>query len=320
LNQEADGPMRHELVIPERDNVRLALEWALSAGEAQLGLRLALALENFWITSDPLEGKRWIDALLVQAPNLDPWLHAFALRLLGNFAAITGDIARAVELYGQSLDEFRECGDELRVAIAQHRLAVHLLSLGQTERARALVGESLAYFQRVAFAKGEAQCHGFLGRLAWKHGDHERALEHYDRSIALLRETGFTWAEIRGLLARAEKLFELSRTTEAADSAREALEAARRIHDRIGTVEGLAFLARAAVEREEEELAGRLWGAIEADIERAPLPIWEVEGDELAEPVLARAGAPFEAGRAEGRSLALEEAAQLALDLKDDAA
>ncbi len=316
LNVEADGPMRHELVVPERDNVRAALEWTLAAGEPELGLRLALALENFWMTSDPFEGRRWVEALLARAPNVGPWLHAFALRALGNSAAFTGDRERGVELYEQSLAEFRECGDELRTAIGQHRLAVSLDVLGHTEQARSLVDESLAHFRRVGFAKGEAQCLGFLGDVAWSEGDGERALEYDGRSIALYRETGLSWAETHGLLHRSERLFELGRTTEAAESAREALEVAQRIHDRIATIEGLALVARAAAQQGDDKIAGRLLGAIEADVERAPLP-WEGALDALAQPVLAHAGAGFEAARAQGRALSLDEAAELALAAED---
>jgi tetratricopeptide (TPR) repeat protein len=154
-----------------------------------------------------------------------------------------------------------------------------------------------------------------LADAAWDEGDLERALEHYDRSIALCRETGFTWWEIHGLLMRSERLFELGRTAEAAGSARDALEAGRRIRDRIATVEGLALVARAAAELGEERLAGRLWGAVEAETERTPLAGWASERDELAGPILARAGEAFEHGRAEGAELPLEEAVQLALDL-----
>ncbi|MGN6431026.1 MAG: ATP-binding protein [Gaiellaceae bacterium] len=320
LNIEANGPQRHDLVNPERDNIRAALEGTLEVEEAELGLRLVFALENFWNTSDPLEGRRWLEALLARAPTLDPWLHAFALRLLGNAAAITGDQERSVALYGRSYEEFRDCGDELRAAIMRHRLAINLGSAGQMQRARparSLMEESLAYFSRVGFAKGEAQCHTFFGNVAWEEGDVEPALEHFDRAIQLSNETGFTWWEIHTLLVRAEKLFELGRTDEAGRSAREALELGHRIRDRLATVEGLGLLARAAIERGDEQLAGRLWGALEAEAERAPVAAWEELREELGTPIFARAGSAFEAARAGGRALSLDAAVQLALGGND---
>jgi predicted ATPase/class 3 adenylate cyclase len=316
LHIEAEGPMRHELVIPERDNIRAAFEWALEADEAELGLRLACALENFWNTWDPLEGRRWLETLLAHAPTIDPWLHAFVLRLLGNAAAMTGDRERAVELYRRSRAGFRDCGDELRAALMQHRATVNLGATRNMQRARPvrrLIDENLAYFRRVGFVKGEAQCHTFLGNVAWEEGDVEPALEHYDRAIQLSHETGFTWWEIHALLLRAEKLFEVGRTEEAAGSAREGLAVASRIQDRIATVEGLGLLARACVKHGDEERGGLLWGAVEADAERAPLARWEETREELGRPILAHAGAAFEAARAEGRELSLDEAVKLVL-------
>jgi predicted ATPase len=312
LNIESDGPMRHDLVIPERNNIRAALEWTFAAGKAELGLRLAVALENFWVTSDPLEGRRWLERLLASAPGVSPWLHAFAVRCLGNCAAITGDRERAIELYEQSLAEFRECDDELKVAVGLHRLATNL-AVGEDERARPLNDESLEFFRRIGFKKGEAQSYGALGHMELRAGALESAVELFERSIALCRETGFSWWEIHMLLVRAEVLFDLERPGEAVRSAAEALEVARRIGDRLGTIEALALLSRAAVERGDEALAGRLWGAIEADVLRAPMPGWEGERHEMEAPILARAGAAFELALPEGHMLSLEDAAELAV-------
>ena len=59
LDAEAEGQQRHDLVIPERDNMRAALTWALETDERELGLELVVALENYWATSSPQEGIDW---------------------------------------------------------------------------------------------------------------------------------------------------------------------------------------------------------------------------------------------------------------------
>jgi tetratricopeptide (TPR) repeat protein len=182
--------------------------------------------------------------------------------------------------------------------------------------ARALIDESLAYFRRVGFARGEAQCHTFLANVASSEGDPEQAMEHFDRAIKLSHETGFTWWEIHTLLQRAEALLGAGRTEEAAISSRTSLDLARRIGDRIASVEGLALVAAATVGAD-EKLAGRLWGALEADLDRAPLLGLKDELDELERHVLERAGDAFEAGRAEGWALSLDEAVELALAVTD---
>ncbi|MGE5435356.1 MAG: ATP-binding protein [Candidatus Doudnabacteria bacterium] len=63
------GP-RPELVLPEQDNLRAALDWAAEAGEIELGLRLAIALEQFWVAAGPYEGARRVEAFLDRAAGL----------------------------------------------------------------------------------------------------------------------------------------------------------------------------------------------------------------------------------------------------------
>ena len=72
--------MKHHLVIPERDNLRAALAWALEAGETAFGLELVVALENYWATSLPAEGFEWATAFLGRADDVDAsrWLVACA--------------------------------------------------------------------------------------------------------------------------------------------------------------------------------------------------------------------------------------------------
>jgi predicted ATPase/class 3 adenylate cyclase len=312
LNIEADGPMRHGLVIPERNNIRAALDWTISSGRAELGLRLAVALENFWVTADPVEGRRWLDALLPLAHDVSPELHALAIRCVGNSCVLEGD-PYGLEMYEQSLAEFRALGDELRVGILLHRIGNSVALGGDAERGRRLIEESLEILGRLGFEKGEACCYGLLANLERREGRPDRSLELYERSIALARETGFTWWEQGTLLHQALALFALQRPEDAGRAAAEALRVARQIGDRWATVDALVLIARAAAERDELERAGTLWGAVEAEVERAPLAGWDPEAELAAAPALARGGPGFEAARAAGRGLSLDDAVALAL-------
>ena len=123
LHTEADGPMRHELVIPERDNIRAALQWASDTGRQELGLRLAIALENWWVTTDADESVRWIESLLAPEPELPPLVRAGALRCLGNAATLASDPSGEA-LYAESLDFARSVDDERFVASVLHRCAL----------------------------------------------------------------------------------------------------------------------------------------------------------------------------------------------------
>ena len=80
----------------------------------------------------------------------------------------------------------------------------------------------------------------------------------------------------------------------------------------------LSLIARCAVEHDDTERAGRLWGAIETEEARAPMAQWEMEREAYAAPLLRRAGAGFERGRILGRTISLDEAVTQAVDARPE--
>ena len=312
LNEEAGGVMLHRLVIPEHNNIRAALEWTTAAKRGNLGLQLAIALENFWVTTDAVEGRRWLEGLLPSGPAPPSTIHALALRCLGNCATIAGH-GDGELFYEQSLAEFRELGDELRTAIGLHRVAAHAVRRGDDARARQLADESLAGHRRSGFKKGEASILSLLGDLEHRAGEPERALGFYERSTALARETGFTWWEKNTLFAQAVAYLTLGRPDDAVERLLSALELARRMGDRVGKVDSLALLARAAVDRHDATQAGWLWGAVEAESERGAIAGWTPQSVHF-DPVRALFGSSaFETGRAVGGEVDLDDAVAAAL-------
>jgi tetratricopeptide (TPR) repeat protein len=164
----------------------------------------------------------------------------------------------AERLYQECLEEFRALGDEIGVAIALHRVAVQAASRGDDARGRALIDESLALSRAHGFRRGEAGCLASLGSLERRAGSPERALELHQQSRAVMSATGFTWWEKNAHLAEAAAYFDLGRPADAERSASRALALAREMHDRIGIVDCLGFVARAAAEQGDPSSAGRI--------------------------------------------------------------
>jgi len=66
--------------------------------------------------------------------------------------------------------------------------------------------------------------------------------------------------------------------------------------------------------RRDAERAGRLWGALEAEVARKPLP-WNPLDSVHAERVLALEGPDFDRARSEGSQQTLDEAVAYALSV-----
>ena len=109
---EAGATQRYDVAIAEHDNVRAAIDWALEA-DPVLGLRLATALENYWISHSPFEASRMFEELVERADDMPDDLEALTTRCRGGFAIMTDDRRRGLQLYEESLRQYRRLGDEL---------------------------------------------------------------------------------------------------------------------------------------------------------------------------------------------------------------
>jgi tetratricopeptide (TPR) repeat protein len=315
---EADGPMRHDLVIRERDNIRAALDWAQDAGEIDLALELAALLENYWVTNSPLEARHRLGELLQRAGDAPIGLQAHALRVYASTGFTLGEYDDAKREYEASLDGYRRLGDTRGIAIVLQRLAVEELRRNSIERARELADESLRLTQRIGFAKGEAVALGVVASVKMKEGNDELALDLLERSADLCSRIGFPWWQVRALDLISQLLLQQNRLAEAEARTQEALPLLDRMGDRPGTIVAVAQLAQIAARAGRGERAGRLWGAIEAEEVRNPRGQWEAVRADHEQWVLAAAGPEFESGRANGQHLGLREATEYALASDND--
>jgi predicted ATPase len=313
LSLEPEGEQRYDLVRGELNNLRAALDWSLQA-DPELGLRLATALEMFWVITDPSEGMRWFETLLEKATDAPSERRAHALRAYGSQANPAGEDALAERLYQQSLDAFRQLGDERGAALLLLRLGMSAFYRADDERAGELAAESLALNRQVGNPVGEAEALGLAGEVEYRRGNRQAGVELIERSASLAGDVGFTWWRSRMLRKLVDCLLELERTGEAEAWAQESLRLAYLHADTQAIIFALARLARLAAETGRLERAGLLWGSIEAEEARRRMGGWEQERDTFAAPVLARTGAAFKHGRDNGRRLQLDHAVRLALD------
>jgi predicted ATPase/DNA-binding CsgD family transcriptional regulator len=168
----------------EIDNLRAAFEWSRERSELERALRLASALQRFWVNRARMrEGLAWFDAVLSDRPepSVTPavWVRAVTDHsVLANGVAAPGDPARAQE----ALALARQLDD--RALIVAALTACGALTIYDATTAR-------AYFAEAAE----------LGRAA---GDRRRlcGVCHF---VAMLAMAGGSWDDPGGARAAAEE-------------------------------------------------------------------------------------------------------------------
>ena len=275
-------PQRHDLVLPELDNFRATLDWA-AENDPVLGLRVAVSIENIWVTHDPREGTARFETLLERATDVDPYLKARALLDLGGCAEWSGDVDRGRAACESALELFRQIEDERGIAEARFRLGVVAARNGEVELARGLWQESLEEWERLGDDAGVTQALGNLGWWEFEHGeDREHAWQLTERSLMLARRLGWQWWEINQLGELAERTLDIGDLEEGERRAREYLARSRDIEDRSAAMLGVGMLAWVAAERGDRERAGILWAAIEVEEAKAHDVQWAWARDKYA--------------------------------------
>ena len=249
----------------EHENLRAALAWALDAGAAELGLRLAAGLWRFWLTRGYLsEGQRWLDRLLSAGGGAPPAWRAKALNAAGNLARMRGEAGTAAARHEASLALRRELRDVRGVAASLTNLGNVALDLGDLGRAARLYEESLARYRQAEDRWGVALALNNLGIVLREDGSPQRAEQLHAESLALRRALG----DRRGIAEALDNLGRVALAREDWPRAEallgESLSLWGELGERPSVPMTLEDLARAAAAVGQPERAARLWGAAEA--------------------------------------------------------
>jgi len=249
----------------EHNNLRSALEWFQSQGDAESGLRLVGALWWFWWRRGYLtEGRERLLSVLSRANTSAPSVGLVkALCGAGFLALLQGDYTSAASFAVQSIKIARKLDDKFLTAYTLLHYGVIIPSdpASTPESSISTVEEGLKLFREVGNKWGVATALNYLGELLRSQGDYGRAASVYEESLALNREIGNTWAVVtcsvnlawvalhQGDYKRAEALF------------KEALVPARDLKAPYIVSENLMALADVAIQAGDAERAARLLGA-----------------------------------------------------------
>jgi non-specific serine/threonine protein kinase len=174
----------------------------LDSGRADEGLRLAVALVDFWQYTDRIgEGRAWLDRALFERTAEDA-LRAEALFQAGLLAFWRGDDEATLALHQpRSLGLARRLGEPTAIALALTGLARVELRR-DIERARTLCLEALEVVDGTGDQRGGSSALHVLGVAAQMRGQFPEARGWMSQRLELAREMG----DLRSVAAEAGNL------------------------------------------------------------------------------------------------------------------
>jgi tetratricopeptide (TPR) repeat protein len=171
----ADTLSGPELAVVERElgNLRAALEWACSAVEPELALRLSAALGLFWhARHGQVEGLAWLERALALEAEASPEPTSRALYAAGYLAGDQGEYPRALDFLQRSLDRWQALDHRQGMARTLVRMGYAYQNQGDFSAAEQAYRRSLEFWQSQELAGDPGLPHTLasLGRLALEAG------------------------------------------------------------------------------------------------------------------------------------------------------
>src|SRR6266487_4806442 len=184
----------------ERDhmNIRAALQWLLEQGNIEEVLRLATALQQFWLLRGYLsEGRRFLEQALdagrLEHASISSQVQASALYTAGYLAYWQNDPGQALVLLEESERLSRQLQDRQGIASALAYLGAMTHIRGKGEAGATRQEEALRVFKEVGAKSGLAELIGIMGGIALFSGEYTKARQLLEESLALSQAVGNVW-------------------------------------------------------------------------------------------------------------------------------
>lgn len=253
--ERVDGIHRFEA---EQANLRQILGRCLAMGDAELGIRICMAMRPVWIVQGSFaEGTGWIDAFLAIDVSAVPGPVVGAGLISRAQLALAPDPARAREHALAGLELCRGAGSEFWASSALNLLAEAALHAGELAEAIARADEALDVARASGDRWNEGYASGTRAAAAAAELDMAEAKRLAQSAHEIMREIDQQWGLARALLG----LGDLARLTGDPRGARlryeQALAILREVSARPEIARCLAGLGRLAISQGDLSLAGK---------------------------------------------------------------
>ncbi len=192
-----DQRFRVQPVELELDNIRAALDWSLHcAKESEAGLRLAIAMSEFWNRRSYFrEERQWLECTLAatgetSAARLRAWANArlaYCAFCLGDFESLGLFLDRAWSVFCDLEDV------EGMAFVLQGRATLAGEQKHDLATARACLAESFRLLELTGDKWNMAEALKGLGRISYLQGDLDKAKTFLDTAARLCREVSNRW-------------------------------------------------------------------------------------------------------------------------------
>jgi predicted ATPase/class 3 adenylate cyclase len=180
-----------DAVDRDLDNFRSAIRWAVDAGEAEIGLRLAASLSTFWIFRGHLrEGRLVFDAVLAFPPTAaSPAVRAAGLGAAADIAGWQADYEVSRPLAERALALYEQLGDVLGIA-RQLNLLGYAAATTDPTAARALFAKSIDAYRQAGSPTAMGQPLVGMALPEMRFGDLEEAASHLEEAARIFEAAG----------------------------------------------------------------------------------------------------------------------------------
>jgi predicted ATPase/DNA-binding CsgD family transcriptional regulator len=246
-------------------NLSAAMMWVLEEGDAEGALRMAVGLDRFWIFSVPPPAVilTWLEAALdlQWSPSgiIGIRARALAYRTAGLLKCRADPVA-AQGLEQHALRLFEDIGDQAGAADAIRTHGAASLLIGEPEKGRREIAESLARCQACHDEVGVAWCYDLLGIADFILGDYNEASSHLLESATQFERLHAPLGACHALVDRGLSLRHEGKLPAALNAYRNALRYQREHRFTTETADSLDGLAVVAAAVGHLDLAANLFG------------------------------------------------------------
>ncbi|MGI8403819.1 MAG: tetratricopeptide repeat protein [Thermomicrobiales bacterium] len=222
----------------ELDNLRAAIEWALTAGHPEIALAIVAETWRFWSMRGLVsEGRSWTAQAIAANEGNRTAKYVSALNGAGHLAKDQNDLEAAQGAFQRALALAEALGDDPGKIKALGGLGILAHDRGEYERAVAYHREVEKLARATNDARGIAAALGNLGAVSYYQGDYEQSEQQWEECRSLLASAG----DLQGEATVTGNLAALALERDQLDRAEHLLNLTIEIQLRLGDERSIAF-------------------------------------------------------------------------------